>query len=87
MGATTTTTTTGPVSPSADERIAEITELFTARGWRLRLREENGTWEAWFYLVGVGTTLPTSAFAASRLDAAEAAWAMYQQRPWLNREP
>jgi hypothetical protein len=64
-----------------DERIAEIEALFTARGWHLRSREENGAWEAWFYIAGIDSALPATVVAASRLEAAEAALALYEQRP------
>jgi hypothetical protein len=74
--------TAGSLTYSAnDERLAEIEALFTARGWHLRSREKNGAWEAWFYLAGIDSTLPTSVIATSRLEATEAALALYEQRP------
>ena len=66
---------------AGDDRVAEIEALFKARGWHLRFREAGGAWEAWYYLAGVDTPLPSSVLAASRVEAAEAALALYEQRP------
>ena len=66
---------------TGSDRVAEIEALFRARGWHLRFREADGAWEAWYYLAGVDTPLPASVLAASRVEAAEAALALYEQRP------
>jgi hypothetical protein len=36
-----------------EDRVAEIEQLFEAKGWRLRVDETDDGYEAWFYLVGV----------------------------------
>jgi hypothetical protein len=70
---------------SDDEaRIGEIGRLFEAKGWRLRLDEVDEGWEAWFYLVGVEGSAAQAERGATRLEAAEAAWATYRRKPPLN---
>jgi hypothetical protein len=76
---------------AAERGIREIEGLFVEKGWRLRLHEEdNGTWTAAFWLGPIpGENLNTSArmahevTAPTALDAAEVAWAKYQQEPFL----
>ena len=71
----------------ADEsRVAEIEALFEANGWRLHLDEVDGVWEATFGIneITIGQSLPApEAQGATRLEAAEAAWAKSQDEPWL----
>lgn len=71
----------------ADEsRIAEIETLFEANGWRLHLDKADGTWKATCTIneTTIGQNLPPpEAQGATRLEAAEAAWANSQDEPWL----
>ena len=67
-----------------EDRVAEIERLFEAKGWQLRLDETHEGWEAWFFLVGVEASAATAERGATRLEAAEAAWATYQRKPPLS---
>jgi hypothetical protein len=73
----------------ADEsRVAEIAGLFEENGWRLHLDEQDGVWEATFGIneITIGQTLPApQAQGATRLEAAEAAWAKSQDESWLGK--
>jgi hypothetical protein len=72
-----------------DKRVTEIAALFEANGWRLHLEEVDGVWEATFAIndITIGQMLPApEAQAATRLEAAEAAWAKSQDEPWLGRD-
>ncbi|MHB1244305.1 MAG: hypothetical protein ACYC1P_13045 [Gaiellaceae bacterium] len=64
-------------------RVAEIELLFDAKGWRLRLEEVEGRWEASFRLRDFGGVAQTAWGFDTRVSAAEAAWAKYLREPWL----
>jgi hypothetical protein len=71
----------------ADQRVAEITNLFESREWQLQLRPVDdgidGLWEATFFPTELGATTSTVVYALTRLDAAETAWWRYKREPWL----
>jgi hypothetical protein len=69
---------------AGEDRLAEIGRLFEAKGWQLRLDETDDGYEAWFYLVGVEASAAQAERGATRLEAAEAAWATYQRKPPLD---
>jgi hypothetical protein len=71
------------------DSVCQIEAWFVDKGWRLRVQEKDkGTWTALFCLGPIaGETMsarnPTQVSGATRVAAAEAAWAIYEREPWL----
>jgi hypothetical protein len=64
-----------------DDRVTEIVDAAFERGYTLAFRQRGGGWEAAWRDSRAPATMPvTAAFAATRTEAAELAFAAIQQQ-------